>query len=108
MQSAEPRPLGIVVLSAIQLVVAAFMLVTSYQMAHGEVLHGVSLEVVGDLASRAPYLALLAILPAALSIGLYFMANWARIFALIIYGFSLLGCILGWANLLVAYLHDDS
>jgi hypothetical protein len=101
----QPRPLGIVVLSALQLFVAIYMLVISYQMAHGQVLGGASREVLGALASRAPYLALLAVLPAALSIGLYLMANWARVFALVLYCLSLLGCIFSWANLLI-YAHS--
>lgn len=79
------------------------MLIISYQMAHGQVLGGASREVLGALASRAPYLALLAILPAALSISLYLMANWARIFVLVLYGLSLLSCIFSWAGLLVFY-----
>jgi hypothetical protein len=102
----QPRPLGVVVLSALQLFVAVYMLVISYQMANGQVLGGASREVLGSLASRAPYLALLAVLPAALSIGLYLMANWARIFALVLYCLSLLGCIFSWVNLLVYYAPD--
>ena len=82
------------------------MLVISYQMAQGQVLGGASREVLGALASRAPYLALLAVLPAALSIGLYLMANWARIAALVLYCLSLLGCILAWANLLAFNSYD--
>jgi hypothetical protein len=97
----QPRPLGVVVLSALQLFIAVYMLVISYQMAHGQVLGGASREVLGALASRAPYLALLAVLPAALSIGLYLMANWARVFALVLYCLSLLGCIFSWATLLL-------
>jgi hypothetical protein len=97
----QPPPLGVVVLSALQLFVAVYMLVISYQMAEGHVLGGASREVLGALASRAPYLALLAILPAALSVGLYLMANWARIFALVLYSLSLLGCIFSWFDLLV-------
>ncbi len=76
------------------------MLVISYQMAHGEVLGGASREALGSLANRASYLALLAVLPAAFSIGLYLMANWARVFALVVYCLSLLGCFFAWANLL--------
>jgi hypothetical protein len=102
----QPRPLGVVVLSAVQLFVAVYMLLISYQMAHGQVLGGASREVLGSLASRAPYLALLAVLPAALSIGLYLMANWARIFALVLCGLSLFGCIFSWFNLLVYSAHD--
>ena len=102
----QPRPLGIVVLSALQLFVAVYMLVISYQMAQGQVLGGASREVLGALASRAPYLALLAVLPAALSIGLYLMANWARIFTLVLYCLSLLVCILAWANLLAFNSYD--
>jgi hypothetical protein len=77
------------------------MLVISYQMAQGQVLGGASREVLGALASRAPYLALLAVLPLALSVGLYLMANWARIFALVLYCLSFLICIFSWVNLLV-------
>src|SRR5215813_7444080 len=105
MQSGQPRPLGVVVISAVQMLVAVFMLMISYQMAHGEALGITSREVLGALASRAPYLALLAILPAALSIGLYLMANWARIFVLVTCGVSLLVCIFDWAILSLAYAH---
>lgn len=83
------------------------MLVISYQMAHGQIVvsnqvfGGVSRGVVKDLASRAPYLAILAILPATVGIGLYLMANWARILALVLYCLSLLACMSGWLNLMV-------
>jgi hypothetical protein len=97
----QSPPLGVVVLSALQLFVAIYMLVISYQMAQGQLLGGASREVLGALGSRAPYLALLAILPAALSVGLYLMANWARILALVLYCLSLLVCIFSWINLLV-------
>jgi hypothetical protein len=97
---AQARPLGVVVLSVVQLFAAAFMLAVSYGMGHGQVSARVSRQVIGDLASRAPYLALLAILPVALSFGLFLMANWARILALFMYCISLLGCILVWTNLL--------
>jgi len=93
-------PLGVVILSALQLFVAVYMLLISYQMAHGEVLGRPSQEILRALASGAPYLALLAVLPAAFSIGLYMMANWARVFALVVYCLLLLGCIFGWANVL--------
>jgi hypothetical protein len=96
----QARPLGVVILSAVQLFFAVYMLVYSYWMAHGEVLGRASREFLGALASRAPYLALLAILPAALSVGLYLLANWARILALLLYCFWLLECVLAWTSLL--------
>jgi hypothetical protein len=76
------------------------MLVISYQMAHGEVLGRPSQDTLIAFANRAPYVALLAILPAAFSIGLYMMANWARVFALLVYSVLLFGCIWDWVNLI--------
>lgn len=77
------------------------MLTVSYGMAQGEVYIRISRwEVVEDLASRAPYLALLALLPAALAVGLYLMANWARVVALILYCMLLFFCMFGWFNLI--------
>jgi hypothetical protein len=102
----HPPPPGVVLISAVQLFVAVYMLVISYQMAHRHVWGGASREVLGSLASGAPYLAVLAILPAALSVGLYLMANWARALALILYGLWLFECVFSWFNLLLLDAHD--
>jgi len=96
----QTPPLGLVTLSAGQLLIALYMLLLSYRMAHGEVLGRPSQETLLAFASSAPYLALLAVLPAAFSIGLYLMANWARVFALCVYTVLLFGCIWAWVNVL--------
>ena len=107
MPSELQRPLpGVVLISALQLFVAVYMLLISFQMAQGHVSRGASREVLGTLASGAPYLAVLAILPAALSVGLYLMANWARALALILYGLWLFECVFSWFNLLLSDAHD--
>src|SRR5215471_8435289 len=101
------RPAGVVVLSALAMFIAIFMLFLAYQMAHGEDLGITSRELLGALASRAPYLALLAILPAALSIGLFLMANWARRLTLGFFGVALIRLFIAWWVLLVYYEKPD-
>jgi hypothetical protein len=103
MQSGQPRPLCVVVISALELLVAVSMLVISYQMAHGQFLAGASHAVLGEIASRAPYLAILAIVPAVLSVGLWLMTNWARILTIAIFGLWLAECSFGWAILAALY-----
>ena len=99
--ASQVRPAGVVVLSALAMFIAIFMLFLAYQMAHGEDLGITSRELLGALASRAPYLALLAILPVALSIGLWLMANWARRLTLGVFGVALVRSVIAWVGLLV-------
>jgi hypothetical protein len=84
MQSGSNRPLGVVVISVLELVVALYMLAISSAVAHGRVSGGAPGAAIPLLADRAPYLAMLAVIPTVLSIGLWLMQNWARIITLLI------------------------
>jgi|SRR5579864_7794846 len=84
------------------------MLTVSAVMAKGIGLNVPQSQFIGiELARRAPYLALLALLPAALGLGLWYLQNWARMITL---GLMVLEVISGayrmvTAGILAAFLY---
>jgi hypothetical protein len=105
-QPNSDRPLGITIIAALDFLSALIMLSVSAAMAKGIELglpQGIGIE----LARRAPFLALLAFLPAALGLGLWYLQNWARMITL---AFSVLGFSSGayrmiTASVIVAFLY---
>lgn len=87
------RPLGVTLLAILSFLSALILLSLAAWMSRPElVVQMLPSWLANALSSRAPYVALLALLPGAIGFGLWYMQNWARMIAI---AFSILGVLAG-------------
>jgi hypothetical protein len=100
------RPLGVALIAIVDMLAAVVLLAVAAMMAKGIGLAHLPPWALKGLAARAPFMALLALVPGALGLGLWNLQNWARMatVAFSVLEFLVLGYRLAVSEVVIAVL----